>query len=108
CGGSVYDRKIREIIQSIRLTQAYPGEDGKKKIMAAYLNENFYGNQSYGVGAAAVGYFGKPLAKLDLAQYATPAAIPQSPTKYDLLRNAVSECQVDIAEDQACPAASVK
>jgi membrane peptidoglycan carboxypeptidase len=106
--GSVYDRKIREIIQSIRLTQAYPGEDGKKKIMAAYLNENFYGNQSYGVGAAAVGYFGKPLAELDLAQYATLAAIPQSPTKYDLMRNAVSECQVDIAEDQTCPAASVK
>ena len=106
--GSVYDRKIREIIQSIRLTQAYPGEDGKKQIMAAYLNENFYGNQSYGVGAAAVGYFGKPLAELDLAQYATLAAIPQSPTKYDLLRNALSECQVDIAEDEVCPAASVK
>ena len=28
--GSVYDRKIREIIQSIRLTQAFPGEEGKK------------------------------------------------------------------------------
>src|SRR5438105_7172316 len=29
-GGSIYDRKIREIIQSIRLTQAYPGQDGKQ------------------------------------------------------------------------------
>ena len=28
--------------------------------MAAYLNQNFYGNQSYGVEAAAKGYFGKP------------------------------------------------
>ncbi len=27
--GSVYDRKIREIIQSIRLTQAFPVEEGK-------------------------------------------------------------------------------
>ena len=106
--GSVYDRKIREIIQSIRLTQAYPGLDGKQKIMAAYLNENFYGNQSYGVGAAAVGYFGKPLAQLDLAQFAALAAIPQSPTQYDLMRNAVSECEVNIAEDETCPAASVK
>src|SRR5829696_6838291 len=51
--GSVYDRKIREIIQSIRLTQTFPGEDGKRKIMAAYLNQNFYGNQSYGVKAAS-------------------------------------------------------
>src|SRR4029453_2733571 len=38
--GSVYDRKIREIIQSIRLTQAYPGQSGKEKITAAYLNQN--------------------------------------------------------------------
>ena len=28
--GSTYDRKFREIIQSIRLTQAYPGEEGKE------------------------------------------------------------------------------
>jgi membrane peptidoglycan carboxypeptidase len=102
--GSVYDRKIREIIQSIRLTQAYPGEDGKRQIMAAYLNQNFYGNQSYGVAAAAMGYFGKPLAELDLAQWATLAAIPQSPTQYDLMRNSVTDCQVEIAEDEECPA----
>jgi membrane peptidoglycan carboxypeptidase len=105
--GSVYDRKIREIIQSIRLTQAYPGLDGKRKIMAAYLNQNFYGNQSYGVAAAAMGYFGKPLAQLDLAQYATLAAIPQSPTKYDLMRNALTQCNVEIAEDEVCPPAQV-
>ncbi len=106
--GSVYDRKIREIIQSIRLTQAYPGLDGKQKIMAAYLNENFYGNQSYGVAAAAIGYFGKPIADLDLAQYAILAAIPQSPTHYDLMHNAVSECLIQIAEDQTCPSDKVK
>ena len=106
--GSVYDRKIREIIQSIRLTQAFPGEEGKKRIMEAYLNQNFYGNQSYGVKAAALGYFGKDLSQLDLAQFATLAAIPQSPTQYDLMRNAVSECQVDIAEDEVCPSDKVK
>ncbi|MEO6208182.1 MAG: biosynthetic peptidoglycan transglycosylase, partial [Candidatus Limnocylindrales bacterium] len=46
--GSTYDRKIREIIQSIRLTQAYPGDKGKQEIITAYLNNNFYGNNSYG------------------------------------------------------------
>jgi membrane peptidoglycan carboxypeptidase len=102
--GSVYDRKIREIIQSIRLTEAYPGEDGKRKIMEAYLNQNFYGNQSYGVKAAAYGYFGKDLPDLTLAQYAVIAAIPQSPTKFDLMRNAIRECKVTIAEDEECPA----
>ena len=106
--GSVYDRKIREIIQSIRLTQAFPGLGGKQKIMEAYLNLNFYGNQSYGVKAAALGYFGKDLTQLDLAQYATLAAIPQSPTQYDLMRNALSECEVDIAEDEVCPSDKVK
>jgi membrane peptidoglycan carboxypeptidase len=102
--GSVYDRKIREIIQSIRLTQAYPGEDGKKKIMEAYLNQNFYGNQSYGVKAAAFSYFGKDLPDLTLAQFAVIAAIPQSPTKFDLMRNAIRECNVVVEEGATCPA----
>lgn len=101
--GSVYDRKIREIIQSIRLTQAFPNEDGKKKIMEAYLNQNFYGNQSYGVKAAAVGYFGKDLSELTLAQYAILAAIPKSPSDYDLMRNALEDCAIVIAEDETCP-----
>ena len=101
--GSVYDRKIREIIQSIRLTQAYPGDEGKRRIIAAYLNQNFYGNQSYGVAAAAIGYFNKPLDELSLAQYAVLAAIPQSPSQFDLVRNAVTECRADVAEDEECP-----
>jgi peptidoglycan glycosyltransferase len=102
--GSVYDRKIREIIQSIRLTQAYPGQDGKQKIIEAYLNQNFYGNQSYGVKAAAEGYFGVDLDKLTLAQDALLAAIPKSPTQYDLVRNAEPQCKVTVAEGEDCPA----
>ena len=101
--GSVYDRKVREIIQSIRLTEAYKGEDGKQKIIAAYLNQNFYGNQSYGVAAASLGYFDKPITDLSLAQYAVLAAIPQSPSQYDLVRNAVTECSAEVAEDEECP-----
>jgi len=102
--GTVYDRKIREIIQSIRLTQAFPGQEGKKSIITAYLNGNFYGNQSYGIRAAAVGYFGKELGDLTLAQMAILAAIPKSPTEYDLVRNAVSQCTVTPPEGQDCPA----
>jgi membrane peptidoglycan carboxypeptidase len=101
--GTVYERKIREIIQSIRLTQEFPGDDGKRQIMAAYLNQNFYGNQSYGVKAAAYGYFGKELHELSLAQFAILAAIPQSPTKFDLVKNATEECLVEIADGEICP-----
>ena len=90
--GSTYDRKFREIIQSIRLTQAYPGDEGKQEIITAYLNQNFYGNNTYGVKAAAKGYFGKELKDLTLAQHAILAAIPQSPTKFDLIRNAEEVC----------------
>ena len=101
--GNRYDRKIREIIQSIRLTQEYPGEDGKKTIITTYLNQNFYGNQSYGVKAAAERYFNKQLNKLTLAEVAVLAAIPQSPTKFDLRKNAVEECTVDVKKIEDCP-----
>ena len=66
---------------SPRRTRARPAS---RQIMTAYLNQNFYGNRSYGVKAAAKGYFGKSLADLTLAQDAILAAIPQSPTKFDL------------------------
>jgi membrane peptidoglycan carboxypeptidase len=100
--GSTYDRKIREIIQSIKLTEAFPGEEGKEDIITAYLNQNFYGNQSYGIKAAAKTYFGKPLEELTLAQVAILAAIPQSPTRFDLVRNAEQECLEEVAEGAEC------
>src|SRR5918998_908723 len=87
-----YERKIKEIIQSIRLTQAFPGEDGKQRVITAYLNQNFYGSNYYGVLAAAKGYFGvESLEELTLAQAAILAGIPQSPSTYDLYRNAVEQ-----------------
>jgi peptidoglycan glycosyltransferase len=86
-----YVRKAKEIIQSIRLTEAYPGDAGKRTIMEKYLNQNFYGNRSYGVAAAARSYWGKSLEDLTLAQMALLAAIPQSPTAYDLVKNAIEE-----------------
>ena len=87
--GSNYERKIREIIQSIRLTQEYSGLAGKRQIMIDYLNQNYYGDQSYGVAAAARDYFGvTDLHKLTIAQAAILAAIPQSPSTFDLRKNA--------------------
>jgi membrane peptidoglycan carboxypeptidase len=88
--GRLVERKIKEIIQSVRVTEAYPGDAGKQKIMTAYLNQNYYGNGSYGVLAAAKGYFGvESLDQLTLGQVALLAALPQSPSSYDLVRNAV-------------------
>ncbi|MGI8929406.1 MAG: transglycosylase domain-containing protein, partial [Candidatus Limnocylindrales bacterium] len=86
----VIERKLKEIIQSVRVTNAYPGEEGKEQIITAYLNQNYYGNGSYGIKAAARGYFGvDDLSSLTLGQVALLAGLPQSPSSYDLVRNAV-------------------
>ena len=106
--GSREERKIREIIQSLRLTEAYPGEEGKKEIITAYLNQNFYGNQSYGIAAAARTYFNEDLDQLTLAQDALLAAIPQSPTKFDLVKNAEVDCKKPVPEGGDCAPADVQ
>lgn len=106
--GSREERKIREIIQSLRLTQAYPGDAGKQQIITAYLNQNFYGNQSYGVKAAARTYFNKDLKDLSLAQYAVLAAIPQSPSAFDLIKNADEVCTVTVKSGDDCPDAKIQ
>ena len=98
------ERKLKEIIQSIRLTEAYPGIEGKKQIITAYLNQNYYGNQAYGIKAAAQAYFGVTnLQDLTLAQAAILAGLPKSPSSYDLVLNAVEQCPVPVDENGDCP-----
>lgn len=70
-----YTRKIKEIILALEITRRYP----KNKILEWYLNSNFYGNNAYGIEAAAQVYFGKHAKDLDLAEAAMLAHIPQYP-----------------------------
>ena len=87
--GDVYIRKAKEIIQSSRLTAAFPGEAGKARIITAYLNQIYYGHNAYGIAAAAQVYFGiTDLNQLTPAQAALLAGLPQSPTDYDLFKAA--------------------
>ena len=72
-------RKVREAILAIRIDATYP----KEKILELYLNEIYLGQNSYGVGAAALNYFGKSLDELDIAEVAFLAALPKSPSHYD-------------------------
>src|SRR6478752_2807702 len=97
------ERKLKEIIQSIRLTRAFPGEEGKQTIITAYLNQNYYGNQSYGVKAAVDSYFGIDLSKITPSEAAIIAGLPKSPSNYDLVRNAIEKCSVTVAEGDDCP-----
>ncbi len=57
----------------------------KPRILADWLTLAPTGPVLYGVGPAACAYFGRPLAALDLAQYALLAGLPQSPVAYDPL-----------------------
>ena len=52
-----------------------------------YLNEMYFGNQVYGIGAAATYYFSRPLSELNEAEIAFIAAIPNNPTLYDPLQH---------------------
>jgi membrane peptidoglycan carboxypeptidase len=83
-GSDRYVRKAEEIIQAARLTERFPGEEGKQLIITSYLNQNFYGHGAYGIAAAAEIYFGvHDLTKLTPAQAALLAGLPKSPTTLD-------------------------
>ena len=97
------ERKLKEIIQSIRLTEAFRGEEGKQDIITAYLNQNFYGNQSYGVKAAADAYFGIDISKIDPAQAAILAGLPKSPVQLRPGPQRHRGCTVEVADDGTCP-----
>ncbi|MFL5681087.1 MAG: transglycosylase domain-containing protein [Chloroflexota bacterium] len=88
-GADRYLRKAKELIQSARVTETFPGEQGKQRILAAYLNQIFYGHDAYGIAAAAKIYFGvTDLDKLTAAQAALLAGLPKSPTTLDPYRYA--------------------
>ncbi len=85
--GDLWTRKVKEILQARNLTRAHPGEEGKQRILTAYLNQIYYGHQAYGIAAAAEVYFGvSDLKLLTPAQAALLAGMPQAPDTYDLYK----------------------
>jgi peptidoglycan glycosyltransferase len=85
--GDQWVRKVKEILQARRLTQAFPGVDGKQRIITAYLNQIYYGHNSYGIAGAAEVYFGiQDLNQLTFAQAALLSGLPQAPNTYDLYK----------------------
>ncbi|MGD3106527.1 transglycosylase domain-containing protein [Streptomyces sp. YGL11-2] len=72
-------RKVKELKYAIQLEEKL----GKRKILQNYLNITFFGEQAYGVEAAAQRYFSKPAKDLSLEESALLAGIVQSPSRYD-------------------------
>ena len=78
-----YERKIREMILSFRIEQAY----SKDRILELYLNEIFFGLGAYGIAGAALTYFDKSVNELTVAESAYLAALPKGPSNYHPFRN---------------------
>jgi penicillin-binding protein 1A len=78
-----FSRKFREACLSEKLFQKL----SRKQILAAYVNEVFYGRHAYGAQAAAQTYFSKSAKDLSLSQAALLAGLPQAPTTYDPVVN---------------------
>ena len=76
-----YFRKLTEAILAYRLDRMLT----KQEILSIYLNEIYLGSGAYGVEAAARTYFNKPARKLNLAEIAILAGLPQSPSRYSPL-----------------------
>ncbi|HUG06980.1 MAG TPA: transglycosylase domain-containing protein [Candidatus Limnocylindria bacterium] len=77
-------RKIKEAILALEATRTF----SKEQILEMYLNQIYYGNQAYGIQAAAKTYFNQPdLAKLTLGQMAMLAGLAQRPSDYDPVQN---------------------
>ncbi|WP_136661075.1 penicillin-binding protein 1A [Nitratireductor sp. XY-223] len=77
------ERKVREAVLAFRIEQAY----SKDRILELYLNEIFYGLNSYGIASAALTYFNKSVNELTLPEAAYLAALPKAPSNYHPYRN---------------------
>ncbi len=75
-------RKIKEAILAMRIEDTL----SKERILELYLNEIYFGLQSYGVAAAAQTYFNKSLDELTLPEAAFLAALPKAPNNYNPFR----------------------
>jgi penicillin-binding protein 1A len=72
-------RKLTEACLAVQLDRKW----SKDRILTEYLNDIYFGQQAYGIEAAARTYFDEPASKLTLDQAALIAGLPQAPSTYD-------------------------
>lgn len=74
--GKSMDRKLLEAAIAQRIERHYD----KQTIFAQYLNRIYYGQDCYGIGAAARHYFNKEVSALNLSECATLAGLVRAPS----------------------------
>ena len=78
--------KILQARYAVMLEKTTP----KKLIVERYLNTVFFGNNAYGIQAAAEVYFGKKVAELSVAEAAFLVGLVQAPSSYDPINRPVA------------------
>ncbi len=78
-----YLRKFKEAILAWRIDRQL----SKDEIIYIYLNHIYLGEGAYGVEAAALTYYDKHAAELNLGEIALLAGLPQAPSRYSPIDN---------------------
>jgi penicillin-binding protein 1A len=78
-----FERKFKEILLAQKLEENLSKDD----ILYLYLNQIFFGQNSYGIAMAAETYFRKAVHDLTIAEAALLAGLPKAPTKFNPLKN---------------------
>lgn len=78
-----FRRKLNEALLAIKIEHTLT----KDQIFELYINQIYLGQRAYGFAAAAQTYFGKPVAKIDLAEAAMLAGLPKAPSAYNPVVN---------------------
>ncbi|MNK65883.1 Penicillin-binding protein 2D [compost metagenome] len=76
-------RKLAEAWLAIQIEQRY----SKDQILELYLNQVYWGHNTYGIEAAGLNYFGKHTRDLSLAESAMLAYLLRGPERYSPYRN---------------------
>ncbi len=80
---AAYADTLSRKLNELRLAVGAEHDYTKQQILAGYLNDAYFGNNAYGIEAAAETYFGTTVGKLTVTQAATLAGIVENPSKYD-------------------------
>ncbi len=78
-----FQRKLLEMAIARRIEQAYT----KDEILYLYVNRIYFGTGLNGIEQAALGYFGKSAAELNLAESAMIAGIIRAPNRFSPFRH---------------------
>ncbi|MEK6592196.1 MAG: penicillin-binding protein 1A [Pseudomonadota bacterium] len=78
-------RKFNEMLLAFKIEANL----SKDQILQLYVNQIYLGQRAYGFAAAAQIYFGKPLERLTISEYAMLAGLPKAPSRFNPIVNPV-------------------